>query len=62
MCQRKKLGLCLLVAANLFAWLETAYFGSHWLPDNPNELICDTTAFIASVVGCLMALYDPTTR
>lgn len=59
--QMKRVGMALLIAANLFCWVETVWFGSHWFAGSREEMLCDTVALLACLIGLAMVLYRPTT-
>lgn len=48
------IGVGLVVFAQVFCFLETAYFGYNWTSQSPAETICDTLALLLSICGVVL--------
>lgn len=48
-------GTIMLAASGVFGIIETAYFGSNWLPKTPQELVCDIISAMGMASGLTLA-------
>jgi hypothetical protein len=51
------IGLILMLSGYVFGVIETLYFGSNWLPESREELICDCISLLVSGSGCGLFVY-----
>ena len=44
-------GFFCIILAVIFCFLETKYFGNNWLPNTPQEFLCDLVSLILLLSG-----------
>lgn len=50
-------GFWLMIAAFVFGFFETWYFGWNWHPESKAEFICDAVSATVCIVGCFILCY-----
>lgn len=52
--KKKTIGVIICISALVYCFEETQFFGSHWKPTTPEEVIADGLALVILAIGMSM--------